>query len=159
VKRLFIAAAVLTAGGFIVAIYLVVENANLESRPAIAASLDRSQSKLTARVEVSHLKTDHRLALKVDLATLKRGRTIGDIHPFQKRGRLPLERTYVGPDADGNVDQAVSVAIPAGGSYTDLVIKAFTGEKNRSCTEAEAEGPDPGTACTFLALDPARGGG
>jgi hypothetical protein len=151
-RGLFFGAAVLAAIGFAISLQLIFVDAGEEPRPSITATLNPAESKLTAHVTASHLKTDHRLALKVDLATLEHGKTIDDLHPFAKGHSLALERAYVGPDTDGNVDQVVSVSIPSGGGYTDVVIKAFTAEKNRSCTEPAGASPDTGTACTFLAL-------
>ena len=155
-KRLFLLAAVCTALGFIIALWLVFDNADEEPRPTIAATLSDDHSKLTAHITASNLKTDDRLALKVDLATVRPDMTVDSVHPFMKYGTLPLERTYVGPDSDGNVDQQVTMSIPPGGSYTNLVIKAYTGPTNQSCRELAA-GAEPGTACTILYIDPDRG--
>lgn len=154
-KRLFIGAALSTAIGFVLALGLVFTNAGDEPRPAISAALSPDQSTLTAHVTASNLKTDHRLALKVDLATVKPGLTVDAVHPFMKGGTLPLERTYVGPDSDGNVDQTIRLAVPDGGAYTNLVVKAYTSQTNQSCREPAGE--DSGTACTILYLDPDRG--
>jgi len=154
-KRLFFGAALCTAAGFVLAIGLVFNNAGDEPRPAISATLSPDQSTLTAHVTASNLKTDHRLALKIDLATVKQGETVDSVHPFMKNGTLPLERTYVGPDSDGNIDQRVEMAIPSGGGYTNLVVKAYTSPTNQSCREPAGE--DSGTACTILYLDPERG--
>lgn len=155
-RRLFLAAAVLTALGFGLALRLVFANAGVEPRPQISATLSPDQSQLKAQVSASHLKTDHRLAVKVDLATVREGYSIDAVHPFAKNGSLPLERAYMGPDADGNVDQQLTLSIPPGGAYTNVVIKAYTGATNQSCRELAA-GADPGTACTILALDHERG--
>lgn len=154
-KRLFLGAALFTSAGFVIALGLVFNNAGDEPRPAISATLSPDQAKLTAHVTASNLKTDHRLALKVDLATVKPGLTVDAVHPFMQDGTLPLERTYVGPDSDGNVDQTIEMAIPAGGGYTNLVVKAYTSQTNQSCREPA--GKDSGTACTILFLDPERG--
>ena len=154
---LSIAGIVGTLLGFGLAIALVVGNASKEPRPRITASLNRNESKLTAEVAASNLKTSHRLAIKVDLATLKPGKTIEDEFPFAKGGSLPLERAYVGPNGDGDVKQTISLPVPQGGKYTDVVIKAFTGQQNSSCQELPGATGDPGTACTFLTLDATRG--
>jgi len=148
-----------TVAGFAIALFLVFDNANAESRPTIVASLNEDQSRLTAHVTASNLTTGDRLALKIDLATLdkEKKRTIDDLHPFDPKGSEALERAYIGPDSDGNVDREVSLWIPPGGRFTHLTIKAFTAERNRSCTEPKEAEPDPGTACVFLALDPRRG--
>jgi len=106
-------------------------------------------------VTASNLKTDHRLAFKVDLATVKSGLTVDAVHPFAPDGTLPLERAYMGPDADGKIDQTVTMAVPPGGDYTNLVVKAYTSPTNQSCREPA--GDDAGTACTILYLDPHRG--
>jgi hypothetical protein len=158
IKVLFIATTACTAIGFVIALGLVFFNASAEPRPAITASLNGPQSKLTAHVTASNLKTDHRLAVKVDLATLEPGKTVDNLHPFAKLGSLPLERVYVGPNPNGDIDQRLTVSIPRGGSYTDIVIKAFTGERNSSCTALSEATPDSGTACTFIALDSTHGG-
>lgn len=154
-KRLFFGAAVFTAAGFVLAISLVFNNAGDEPRPMISATLSPDQSKLTAHVTASNLKTNHRLALKVDLATVRPEETVDSVHPFLADGTLPLERTYVGPDSDGNVDQRIEMVIPPGGEYTNLVIKAYTSQTNQSCRELAGES-DSGTACTILYLDPRR---
>ena len=147
-----------TVVGFAIALLLVFENANDESRPSITASLNEDQSWLTARVTASNLTTGDRLGLKVDLATLRKDTTIDDSRPFAQEGSISLERAYIGPNSNGEVDRVISLAVPPGGRYTHLTIKAFTGERNRSCTEPREEGPDAGTACTFLAVDKDRGG-
>lgn len=154
---LFPLAAICTVVGFGIALKLVFKNASAESRPAITAALSDDQSKLTARVTAANLKTEDRLGLKVDLATLAPGHEIDDPHPFARGKSFPLERAYVGPDSDGKVDQKIVLSVTPGGKYTHLVIKAFTEERNRSCTEPK-ESLDPGTACTFIALDPKRSG-
>lgn len=155
-RWLFGGAIICTVLGFIIAIDLVLSNASEEPRPAIAAALSNDQSELTAHVTASNMKTDHRLAIKVDLATVRPDMTVDAVHPFLKYGTLPLERTYVGPDSDGNVDQRITMWVPPGGSYTNLVIKAYTADTDRSCREL-VEGAERGTACTILYLDPHRG--
>ncbi len=155
-KRLYFWSAIVTGIGFSLAIYLVLVNAGDEPRPQISATLNDDESQLTAHVTASNLKTDHRLALKVDLATVGPGKTVDSVHPFAKYGTLPLERAYMGPDPDGDVDQKLTLAIPRGGSYTDVVIKAYTGATNQSCREL-AKAADPGTACTIIHLDRLRG--
>jgi hypothetical protein len=155
-KRFFFGTALCTALGFVIALGLVFSNAGEESRPMITATLSDDYSKLTARVTASNLRTDHRLAFKVDLATVRPDMTVDAVHPFLADGTLPLERAYMGPDSDGNVDQRVTMSIPPGGSYTNLVIKAYTSPTNQSCRELAA-GTDAGTACTILYLDPHRG--
>jgi hypothetical protein len=155
-KGLFLAGAICTALGFVLALGLVFVNAGAESRPQISATLNDAQSKLTAHVSASNLRTDHRLAVKVDLATVRPGMTVDSLHPFMKNGSLSLERAYMGPDTDGNVAQDLTLSIPPGGKYTNVVIKAYTGPTNQSCREL-ATGADPGTACTILALDPGHG--
>ena len=149
-------AAICTALGFIIALGLVFDNADEKPRPSIDATLSDDHSKLTAHITASNLRTDDRLALKVDLATVDPRFTVDSVHPFLKYGTLPLERTYVGPDSDGNVDQRITMSIPPGGNYTNLVIKAFTGAANDSRREF-APGGIPGTACTILYIDPDRG--
>ncbi|HEU4393852.1 MAG TPA: hypothetical protein VFR04_09515 [Solirubrobacterales bacterium] len=155
-RRLFFGASICTALGFVLALGLVFGNAGQESRPQIAATLDDAETKLTAHVTASNMRTDHRLAVKVDLARVRFGETVDSIHPFMKNGSLPLERAYMGPDPDGDVDQEITLSIPPGGKYTNVVIKAYTGATNQSCREL-AKGADPGTACTILALDPDHG--
>ena len=155
-KRLFFAAALSTAAGFVIALGLVLNNAGEEPRPMITATLSDDYSKLTTRVTASNLKTDHRLAFKVDLATVNPNLTVDAEHPFLKDGSLPLERAYMGPDSDGNVDQQVTMSVPPGGSYTNVVVKAYTSPTNQSCREPAGES-DAGTACTILYLDPHRG--
>lgn len=155
-KAAFFGAAACTALGFAIALRLVFVNAGEEPRPQITATLNAAQSELTAHVTASHLRTDHRLALKVDLATVRRGETVDSEHPFAKYGSLPLERAYMGPDPDGNVDQQLTLSVPTGGNYTNVVIKAYTSPTNQSC-RGLAGADDAGTACTILALDPRRG--
>lgn len=155
-RWLFFAAAICTAVGFMLALGLVFSNAGQESRPQIAASLNDTETTLNAHVTASNLRTDHRLAVKVDLATVRPGFSVDSVHPFMKDGSLPLERAYMGPDPDGEVDQKITLSIPPGGGYTNVVIKAYTGPTNQSCREL-AKGADPGTACTILALDPDHG--
>jgi hypothetical protein len=155
-RRLFFAATVCTAFGFMLALGLVFGNAGQESRPQIAATLNATETKLTAHVTASNMRTDHRLAVKVDLATVNPDLTVDSIHPFLKEGSLPLERAFMGPNPDGDVDQDLTLSIPPGGDYTNVVIKAYTGATNQSCREL-AKGADPGTACTILALDPDHG--
>ena len=152
---MYITAAVCTLVGFSIALFLVFENADDESRPTITASLNKDQSWLTARVTASNLTTSDRLGVKVDLATLGPDTTIDDRVPFLRNGSEGLERAYIGPDGDGKVDRTISLAVPPGGGYTHITIKAFTGERNRSCTEQNRD--DAGTACVFLAVDPNRG--
>jgi hypothetical protein len=156
-RVLFLVATVSTLIGFGVALYLVVDNASDESRPSIVASLNEDESWLTAEVHASNLTTGDRLALKVDLATLEQGSRIDDLHPFSPTGSRSLERAYIGPDGGGKVERKISLAVPPGGSYTHITIKAFTGDSNRSCTEPREKLPDPGTACVFLAIAPDRG--
>jgi hypothetical protein len=156
--RLFGSAIALTAVGFLLAVYLVVNNANAESRPQITASLNQAESKLTAIVTASNLATNDRLAIKVDLATLIPGKGLDDDDPFVEGGSRGLERAYVGPDADGEAEQKISLPIPAGGSYTDVIVRAFTGGGSIPCQERPEGTPDPGTACMFLALEQERGG-
>jgi len=155
-RGLFFGASVCTAFGFALALGLVFSNAGQESRPQIAATLNDAETKLTAHVTASNLRTDHRLAVKVDLATVRFGHTVDSVHPFMRHGSLPLERAYMGPNPDGNVDQELILSIPPGGKYTNVVIKAYTGATNQSCREL-AKGADPGTACTIIALDPDHG--
>src|SRR4051794_6087514 len=135
VGRLFFGAAITTAVGFGLALLLVFGNAGAESRPQISATLNPEQSQLTAHVRASHLRTDHRLAFKVDLATVRSDKSVDSVHPFASNGSLPLERAYMGPDSDGNVDQDITLSIPPGGNYTHVVIKAYTGDANQSCRE------------------------
>jgi len=156
-RALYLVAAGCTLVGFGLALYLVVDNAGDESRPSITASLNEDQTWLTAQVSASNLTTGDRLGLKIDLATLRPDATIDDRTPFAEDGSVSLERTYIGPDSNGDIDRTISLAVPPGGNYTHLTIKAFTGERNRSCTDPQEEGPDAGTACTFLAIDPKRG--
>ena len=156
-RGLFFGAALTTVVGFVIALGLVFNNAGDEPRPTIEAALNDDQSKLTAHVTASNLKTNHRLALKVDLATVHPKLTVDAVKPFLKDGTLPLERTYVGPDSDGNVDQQIEMSIPTGGTFTNLVIKAYTSPTNQSCRELAKGGGDSGTACTILYLDPNRG--
>ena len=151
-RLLYFAATGCTVVGFAVALYLVFDNANEESRPSITASFNEDQSRLTGRVTASNLTTGDRLVFKVDLATLKEGNTIDDAHPFDPNGSVSLERAYIGPDANGNVDREFSLAVPRGGDYTHLTIKSFTGERTRSCAEPEERQFGPGTACVFLTL-------
>ncbi|HEX5928254.1 MAG TPA: hypothetical protein VFY48_02575 [Solirubrobacterales bacterium] len=146
-----------TIGGFGLALNLVFDNADDESRPSITASLNEDQSWLTAQVTAANLTTGDRLGIKVDLATLRKDKTIDKPRPFERDGSVSLERAYIGPDSDGDVDRKISLAVPPGGDYTHVTIKAFTGERNRSCTQPRAEEPDPGTACTFLAVAKDRG--
>jgi hypothetical protein len=153
VKALFICGVGLTVIGFGIALILVVSNASAESRPQIAASLNRDESKLTAIVTASNLATKDRLVVKIDLATLKPGEGLDDKNPFKKGGSRGLERAYVGPNDDGKVKQAISVPIPRGKSYTDVIVRAFTGGGNIPCQKRPVATPDPGTACMFLALD------
>jgi hypothetical protein len=155
-RLLFLIATTCTAFGFALALLLVFSNAGQESRPQIAATLNDAETKLTAHVTASNMRTDHRLAVKVDLATVGPRRTVDSVHPFMKDGSLPLERAYMGPDPDGEVDQELILSIPPGGEYTNVVIKAYTGPTNQSCREL-AKGADPGTACTIIALDPKHG--
>lgn len=155
-KRLFFGTAICTAVGFTIALGLVFNNAGEEPRPMITATLSDDYSKLTARVTASNLKTDRRLAFKVDLATVNPNLTVDAEHPFLRDGSLPLERAYMGPDSDGNVDQQVTMSVPPGGAYTNLVIKAYTSPTNQSC-RGLARDADSGTACTILYLDPNRG--
>ena len=155
-RRLFFSAAACTAVGFALALGLVFSNAGQESRPQIAATLNEAEDELTAHVTASNLRTDHRLAVKVDLATVRSEFTVDSLHPFMKDGSLPLERAYMGPDPDGDVDQQLTLSIPPGGQYTNVVIKAYTGATNQSCREL-AKGADPGTACTIIHLDRDRG--
>ncbi len=155
-RWLFGGAIICTVLGFIIAIDLVLNNASEEPRPAITAALSNDQSVLTAHVTASNLKTDHRLALKVDLTTVRPEITVDAVHPFMADGNFPLERTYVGPDSDGNVDQRIKMRVPPGGSYTNLVIEAYTADTNRAC-RVLVEGAERGTACTILYLDPHRG--
>lgn len=156
VKLLFICGVFLTVLGFGIALILVVSNANVESRPQIAASLNRDESKLTAVVSASNLATKDRLVVKIDLATLKPGDGLDDKNPFTKDGSRGLERAYVGPNDDGEVKQAISVPIPSRGTYTDVIVRAFTGGGNVPCQRRTVGTPDPGTACMFLALDRSR---
>ncbi len=156
-RRFYFVATGCTVVGFAIALFLVFENANDESRPSITAALNEDQSWLTARVTASNLTTGDRLGIKVDLATLRKGATVDQSRPFRRDGSTSLERAYIGPDSDGDVDRVVSLSVPPGGRYTHLTIKAFTGERNRSCTQPREEEPDPGTACTFLAVDKDRG--
>lgn len=155
-RRLFFGASACTALGFALALGLVFGNAGQESRPQIAATLNDAETKLTAHVTASNLRTDHRLAVKVDLATVGVRQTVDSVHPFKRDGSLPLERAYMGPNPDGEVDQELTLSIPPGGKYTNVVIKAYTGATNQSCREL-AKGADPGTACTIIALDPDHG--
>lgn len=155
-RGLFLSASVCTALGFALALGLVFSNASQESRPQIAATLNDAETELTAHVTASNLRTDHRLAVKVDLATVGPGQTVDSVQPFLKYGSLPLQRAYMGPDPDGEVDQELTLSIPSGGRYTNVVIKAYTGATNQSCREL-AKGADPGTACTIIALDPDHG--
>jgi hypothetical protein len=155
-KRLFLGTAVCTAVGFVIALGLVFNNAGEEPRPMITATLSDDYSKLSARVTASNLRTDRRLAFKVDLATVNPKLTVDAVHPFLPDGTLPLERAYMGPDSDGNVDQQVTMSVPPGGTYTNLVIKAYTSPTNQSCRELAGDA-DAGTACTILYIDPHRG--
>jgi hypothetical protein len=155
-KRLFLGAALFTALGFTIALGLVFNNAGQEPRPTITAALNGDHSVLTAHVTASHLSTDDRLAIKVDLATVRPDMTVDSVHPFMKDGTLPLERTYVGPDTDGNVDRRIEMPIPPGGGYTNVVIKAYSSPTNQSCRELPVGG-EPGTACSIIYLNAERG--
>jgi hypothetical protein len=157
ITALFVTGAACTVLGFGLALGLVIFNASDESRPRITASLNQAESKLTAQVVASNLKTSHRLVVKIDLATLKPGEGLDDKSPFIKGGSRGVERAYVGPNADGEARQVISLPVPAGGPYTDILIRAFTGKGNSSCQEEPVESTDPGTACMFLALDRSRG--
>lgn len=85
---------------------------------------------------------------------MRPGKTVDDRYAFANRGTLPLERAYVGPNDDGDVKQKIAIPIPRGGGYTDIAIKAFTGDRNSSCRKRPVVSTDAGTACMFLALDP-----
>jgi hypothetical protein len=140
--------------GFVLAVGLIIGNADNESRPRIAASLDESESKLSADVSASNLATSDHLEVKVDLATLKSHKTLDDAHPFRTDSKQ-LERAYVGPDSDGEAKEVISIPIPAGGEYTDVVIKAYT-QTQEGCLEPTTVSGNAGTACMYLTLDPGR---
>ncbi len=53
---------------------------------------------------------------------------------------------------EGPVKQEISVPIPPEGSYTDVIVRAFTGGGSIPCQKRPVATPDPGTACMFLAL-------
>jgi len=140
-------------GGFGFAVGLVITNTGEQPRPQITASLNQSETRLSAKVTSSNLATEDRLEIKVDLARLKQDKSINKQFPFAPKGSLPLQRSFIGPDDEGNVLQELSLPLPAARQYTDVVIKAFTSDNNESCTEQHAAG----TACLFLTLDPDRG--
>lgn len=140
-------------GGFAVAVSLVITNTGEQPRPQITASLNRNESLLKAKVTTSNLATEDRLEIKVDLARLKPNKSINKRFPFAPKGSLPLQRSFIGPDDEGDVNQELLLPVPPDRRYSDVVIKAFTSDNNQSCTEQHAAG----TACLFLTLDRERG--
>lgn len=154
-RACFVGAALSTATGFVIALGLVFSNASSEPRPSISATLNSDQSRLTAHIKASNMETDQPLALSVDLATVRDGLTLDAVHPFAASSTLNLDRTYVGPDTDGNVNQSIELPIPTGGPYTHLLVKAFTGPANESCRELSDI--ESGSSCAILYLDPERG--
>jgi len=127
---------VLAGTGFVLALDLGVHAANNEPRPQISPIW--SERELTVHVTVPNLSSTRRLGYQVDL--VERG-TIAET----------IYQSYVGPDADGNVDQTVVVPLPDRGEYREIGITAYTGETKPPCRGAE---PDPdgeaGAACMVL---------
>lgn len=153
-RTLLVVAAIVAALGVGLAIALAVSNDGQESRPQISGSFDEKTATLTAEISASDLPSDRRLAVKVDLQTVSEGSGIDDPRPWDSRGSLPLERAYVGPDADGDVKHELKVPVLVNGPYTHIVIEATTGEGEKPCIELPApQTPDGKTACMFIPLN------
>jgi hypothetical protein len=154
--RLYVSGSLAAVVGFVLALILVVGNADNESRPRIGASLGVDEAKLTADVSASNLATGDHLEVKVDLATLKYGDTLDDPHPFAT-GSKQLERAYVGPDSEGEAEEAISIPIPGkdGQKKEVVVIKAYT-HTQEGCLEPTTISGNAGTACMYLSLDSNR---
>jgi len=145
--------------GFIGALLITIFTAANQPRPRISAALSDDRAKITANIRASSLGTDERLAIFVDGLTR------------EKTGPEPTERLYrafVGPDGDGNVEQAITLPLPNGG-VTDVGIKAFTGSESPACDDfaanaTAAQGAEEGasekskvgsgTGCVIVSLLP-----
>lgn len=153
-----IAAGVLAAAGFILAMGLAIELVGDEPRPRIAAALNKDRTVFEATVTASGLSTPHRLAIEVD--ALRRSPE----DPDEFLGSDRLYRAYIGPDTDGNVSQTVKVPVPRR-DFTDIGIKAYTGETSYGCDDYPTQAVrrdknfGSGTACVTLALIPLTKGG
>lgn len=151
--RLFVSGIVAAALAVALAIIPAAVHGSMESRPAIAGSLDGPPPILTAEVSASGLPVDGRLAVIADLQTIERGSGIDDRSPFSPRGSFPLERAYVGPDSDGDATHKFTVPVLANGPYTHVVVEATSGEGETPCIELpNPRTPGAQTACMFIPL-------
>lgn len=142
VKALQGIALVLAATGFVTALAIAVATANNEPRPEITPTLSDDGTKLSTEVTASNLPTDHRLAFRVDL--LNRSQLVGHVY-----------QAYVGPNADGDVDQTITTPLPTGG-YTEIEVKAYTGTTSPACDDfsevRESATYGSGTGCVILTM-------
>jgi hypothetical protein len=113
--------------GVLVGIIALIDTQQDAVRPAISASFDPSTSLITAKVTAEGLSASDRVVIRVDGLSERR-----------KKGRLvykaQLHALYLaalGPDADGNVSQEVSVDVPVNDQLVG--VKAWTGEEDPSC--------------------------
>ncbi len=130
--------------GFIIALAAAVATANNESRPQISSLVSDDGAKLTTHVTASNLRSDHRLAFRIDL--LQDGKPTGSLY-----------RAYVGPNSDGTVDQTVTNLLPAG-KYDEIGIKAYTGTTSPGCDDFKAVKETAtfgsGTGCVIMRVPP-----
>jgi hypothetical protein len=152
-RGLFVLVAIVAGLVFGVAIALAASDGGEESRPQISGSFDEKTATLTAEIAASNLPSDRLLIVKADLQTVKEGSGIDDPRPWDSRGSLPLERAYVGPDADGNVSHDLEVPVLINGPYTHIVVEATTDKDDELCTELPApRTPAEKTACMVIPL-------
>jgi len=128
--------------GFALSLDLAVGTANNEPRPEITPTLNVKKHELTTEITASSLPTNHRLAFRVDL--LDRGELVGHVY-----------QAYVGPNADGNVNQTITTLLPTQG-YTEIEVKAYTGTTSPQCDDFEQILNDKtfgsGTGCVIITL-------
>ena len=94
--------------GLILAINAVIQTQADAQRPAVAASFDATKSVLKATVTAECLSTNKRMSVAVE-GLKQRGDTaiIDAVEPNE-----PLYFALLGPDADGEVNNAFSVYVP-----------------------------------------------
>jgi hypothetical protein len=130
------------AVAFFIALNAAVGTADHEPRPQVSADLNAERTVLKAHVTTSSMKTDHRLAFRVDL--LK-----------ERENVLPIYRAYVGPNSDGNIDQTIEIFLPEV-EYDQISVRAFTGTTSPACGDYEKVVVNavigPGTGCVLITL-------
>jgi hypothetical protein len=125
-----VVASLLFLGGLIAAIWGVLETQRDAQRPTVSVSFDATKNVLKATVSADGLRTDQRMALRVDV--LKQAGTTHNLK-VAKPEALPLYFALLGPDADGKLKYDFSVYVPP--KKNIVGVEAWTADQKPPCLD------------------------